>query len=309
MNECKIVMYHYVRPIKNSKYYKIKGLEIDGFKRQIEFFEKKFHFITIEELLDSAYSNKAIPKNSILLTFDDGFKDHFSHVFPILKKLNIQGCFFPVAKPIEKNLVLDVHKIHFILANTSEQNLVKEIFQSIRENKNKFSLKNPEDYFKELGIPNRFDTKETIFIKRILQRELPKELRGKITDKLFTKFVSENESEFSKNLYLTINEMNEMSESGMYFGSHTSSHEWLTHLEKDSLKNEIKESIDFLKKIQSDIQNLVICYPYGDYNENVIEEITKFGFKAGLTTEVGTAIFARENIFKLKRFDTNDFPQ
>ena len=25
-------MYHYVRPIKNSKYYKIKGLEIDGFK-------------------------------------------------------------------------------------------------------------------------------------------------------------------------------------------------------------------------------------------------------------------------------------
>ena len=80
-------MYHYVRPIKNSKYYKIKGLEIDGFKRQIEFFEKKFHFITIEELLDSAYSNKTIPKNSILLTFDDGFKDHFSHVFPILKKL------------------------------------------------------------------------------------------------------------------------------------------------------------------------------------------------------------------------------
>ena len=200
-----------------------------------------------------------------------GFIDHYENVFPILLKENIQGCFFPVAKPIEKNLVLDVHKIHFILANTSEQNLVKEIFQLISNHQIDYNLKNPEDYFKELGIPSRFDTKETIFIKRILQRELPKELRGKITDKLFTKFVSENESEFSKNLYLTINEMNEMSESGMYFGSHTSSHEWLTHLEKDSLKNEIKESIDFLKKIQSDIQNLVMCYPYGDYNENVIE--------------------------------------
>ena len=69
------------------------------------------------------------------------------------------------------------------------------------------------------------------------------------------------------------------------------------------------KSIDFLKKIQSDIQNLVMCYPYGDYNENVIEEITKFGFKAGLTTEVGTAKYTRENIFKLRRFDTNDFPQ
>ena len=119
MNECKIIMYHYVRPIKNSKYPNIRGLELDGFQRQIEFFGKNFHFINIEELLDSVYSNKTIPKNSILLTFDDGFKDHFSYVFPILKKLNIQGCFFPVAKPIEKNLVLDVHKIHFILANTS----------------------------------------------------------------------------------------------------------------------------------------------------------------------------------------------
>ena len=40
MNECKIVMYHYVRPIKNSKYPNIKGLELHGFQRQIEFFKK-----------------------------------------------------------------------------------------------------------------------------------------------------------------------------------------------------------------------------------------------------------------------------
>ena len=31
-----IVMYHYVRPIKNSKYPNIKGLEIKEFKNQIE---------------------------------------------------------------------------------------------------------------------------------------------------------------------------------------------------------------------------------------------------------------------------------
>ena len=78
------------------------------------------------ELLASFYSNTDIPKNSILLTFDDGFKDHFSYVFPILKKLNIQACFFPPSKPIEEFSVLDVHKINYILSTTSQDELIEE---------------------------------------------------------------------------------------------------------------------------------------------------------------------------------------
>ena len=50
-------------------------------------------------------------------------------------------------------------------------------------------------------------------------------------------------------------------------------------------------------------------YPYGNYNSNVIEKISEYNFKAGLTTEVGDAILNHENAFKLKRYDTNDFPQ
>ena len=38
MNKCKIVAYHYVRPIKNSQYPEIKGLELEEFKKQIEYF-------------------------------------------------------------------------------------------------------------------------------------------------------------------------------------------------------------------------------------------------------------------------------
>ena len=37
-----IVMYHYVRPIKGSKHPNIKGLELENFKKQINFFLKNF---------------------------------------------------------------------------------------------------------------------------------------------------------------------------------------------------------------------------------------------------------------------------
>ena len=41
---CKIVMYHYVRPLKSSLYPGIKGLELDGFVNQLEYLKKKFTF-------------------------------------------------------------------------------------------------------------------------------------------------------------------------------------------------------------------------------------------------------------------------
>ena len=48
MNELTIIMYHYVREIKNSKYPKIKGLEFSGFKRQLDFLENNFEIIDFE---------------------------------------------------------------------------------------------------------------------------------------------------------------------------------------------------------------------------------------------------------------------
>lgn len=51
MNQLSIVMYHYVRPIKDSAYPGIKGLEFDLFKEQIAFFRDNFHVITMEEVI------------------------------------------------------------------------------------------------------------------------------------------------------------------------------------------------------------------------------------------------------------------
>jgi peptidoglycan/xylan/chitin deacetylase (PgdA/CDA1 family) len=310
INSCKIVMYHYVRPIKNSKYPEIKGLELDGFIRQIEYFKKNFTFITAKQLLSCICEGDLLPKNSILLTFDDGLKDHFLHVFPVLQKLNIQGLFFPTAETIESKKVIDVHKIHFILANCENKNkIIDEIFTFINKNKKEYALNSPESYFKELAIPNRFDTKEVIFIKRILQRALPRRLRSQIVDYLFKKFVTEDEKSFSEELYLSYDDIHEMQESGMYFGSHGYSHEWLTYLNETELNLELKKMFEFNLKINKNNDDMIMCYPYGNHDENLIKKLTDEGYKAGLTTIVGDSTLDEKNAFLLKRFDTNDFPQ
>jgi hypothetical protein len=206
-------MYHYVRSLKNSAYPEIKGLEKTKFENQLEYFKKKFGFGDFIDIIDSTYKKNEIKKNEIILTFDDGLKDHYTTVYPLLKKMGIKGYFFPPSKPIEEKIVLDVHKIHFILASTQNKNqIVEEIFTLINKNKNIVGNKTPQEYFKELAIPNtpvsketgRFDTKEVIFIKKILQRELPLGLRNEITTNLFKKFVTKDESKFSEKLYMSL---------------------------------------------------------------------------------------------------------
>ena len=308
MTSCKIITYHYVRPIKKSKFPFIKGLEFDTFVRQIEYLKNNFNFITSQDLIDCLYDNKKIPNNSILLTFDDGLKDHFTYVFPILKKYEIQGLFFPSAKPIEDKIVLDVHKIHFILANLQDVKFtIDEIFSFMDANKEKYNLESNESYFSKLAIANNLDTKETVFIKRILQRSLPITLRTEIVDHLFRKYVTSDEQLFSTDLYLSFDEINEMKQSGMYFGSHGYSHQWLSYMTSNDLKLEIKQSLAFYKRICGNCTNLIMCYPHGDYNESVIMELKKEGFKAGLTIESGDNMLTKCDAFRLKRYDVVDF--
>ena len=65
-------MYHYVRPLKNSEYPEIKGLEVGQFQNQIEFFRKNFHFGDVNILFDSIESSSIENNDLVFLTFDDG---------------------------------------------------------------------------------------------------------------------------------------------------------------------------------------------------------------------------------------------
>jgi len=308
VNSCKIVTYHYVRPIKNSQFPEIKGLELDSFVRQIEHFKKKFNFITVEQLIDGIYNQKRIPEKSILLTFDDGLKEHYTHVFPVLRDNCIQGLFFPTSKPIDEKIVLDVHKIHFILACCNDKlDLVSDIYSLINQYKKEHNLKSPEEYFAELAIANRFDPKEIIFIKRILQRGLPSKIRSDIIDQLFSKYVRIDEKSFAEQFYLEYSDISEMRSDGMYFGSHGHTHQWFSHMNNEERAQEIRNSKKFLLKINDASDHMIMCYPHGDYNQDTIIDLRKEGFIAGLTIDVGDAILDKSEAFTIKRYDTNDF--
>jgi peptidoglycan/xylan/chitin deacetylase (PgdA/CDA1 family) len=301
-------MYHYVRPIKNSKFQGIKGLELEAFKRQLDYLIERYNVVSANQVIDAYMNGTTLPDNACWLTFDDGYKDHYKYVLPELINRKLDGAFFPPRAAIEENILLDVNSIHHILSCTDNViDLVTALNMCCRLDG--LSDESLTSYRQRFAIANRFDDADTIYVKRMLQHALPENLRNSITAKLFEDFVGISAQEFSKELYMSIDEVSELVESGMYVGSHGSRHYWLDRVSAKKQEEDITRSIEFLDHVNAATNNWVMCYPYGAYNDTTLSILKKYKASLGLTTEVRVADISHDNPYTLPRLDTNDFPQ
>lgn len=310
MSRLHIIMYHYVREIKNSKYPEIKGLEYKLFLEQLDFLQKEFQFISMEDVIETVSGRASLPERAVLLTFDDGYKDHYEFVYPELKRRGISGAFFMPARVMKESTVLDVNKIHFILATRDIKELVSEIFRKLDEaRKNGMEILSNEELYRKLAVANRWDSAETIFVKRLFQNELPENFRNKLVADLFEESVGVGESEFSKQLYLSEKEALDMKKDGMYFGLHGYEHYWLGKLSEEKQREDISKSLAYVNEIGLvPKENWVMNYPYGSYSDETIEIARSLGAVAGLGVTAKTADLAVDHVMALPRYDTNDFP-
>lgn len=303
-------MYHYVRDLQNSRFPKIKGLDIALFKEQINYLRKHYYIITMEELIESIDNQIRIPEKSVLLTFDDAYSDHYINVFPILDKYNIQGSFYAPSKAVTENTVLDVNKIHFILASAEHNSdIVYDLRNLLKVYKKEYELQDFDYYYEKLAKSNNYDSDEVAFIKRILQFELVEEIRNKIVDALFKKYVGINEKSFSRELYMNEEQLKHMLRSGQHIGSHGHNHYWWNKLSKKEMREELDLSMNFLKKIGVDMNNWTACYPYGSFDDQSIKMLKEKECKLALTTLVDIASTDKNTRFKMPRLDTNDIPK
>ena len=303
-------MYHYVRDLQNTRYPAIKGLDIRLFREQLKFFKKHYNFITAAQLIDAYENGTGLPPNSLLLTFDDAYLDHYTYAFPVLDEYKAQGLFFVPVKAIMNHEVLIVNKIHHVLAVCDKDinGLVQQVKTLLAPYEGKGGVQTFDYYFGKLAVANRFDSKEVIFVKRLLQVELQEPIRSAIINQLFVQYVNDDEAAFSRELYMSEDQLRCMLRNGMIIGSHGYDHFWLGTLTKEEQLSELTKSVDFLKGLGIDMHTLSIGYPYGSHNNDTLDLAREFGFKLGFTTKVDVATTGYDSL-TIPRLDTNDFPK
>lgn len=307
MSKVSIVMYHYVRNIRISRYPNIKGLEYDLFKEQVEWMSKNYQFVTVEDIIGCYETGESLPSNAMLLTFDDGYIDNYTYCLPVLKKYHIQGVFYIPGKTFTENKLLDVNKIHFILACAKKEDLYLDLVNAIVRNQDKYQLESIENLYSKYAVKNRWDDKQTIFIKRMLQTALPETLRNEVSSELFKKYVGIEESQFAEELYMNRDQIKFLRDSGMFIGLHGYDHYWLANLKYEKMKEDIDKALVAMEGIV-DPQKWILNYPYGSYNDDIISYIEQAGCKLSMTTEVGIADTDINSRYLLPRLDTNDYP-
>jgi len=307
-SNCSIVMYHYVRPLKDSKFSKLKALEFSDFEKQLDYLADHYNFVTPSQVINSIDGISSLPKNAALLTFDDGYKDHYNYVFPALKSRGIKGVFFPPTGAVYENKLLDVNRLHFVLASSEIEVLINRLEDIIKNSSSAQQLKTIDEYRNFFWKRGRYDSANINYFKKMLQHALPEEFRSAVAKQLFAEYVDPDESLFAQKLYMNPSELKEMKESGMEIGSHGHNHYWLEKIDLNQQIYDIERSLAFLRKEDLLSDRYWFCYPYGSNNETTRQILKERGCIAAVTCEPTIAKCDQNNSLTLARLDTNDIP-
>lgn len=289
------VMYHYVRPIKTSRWPRIRGLELDDFKSQLSYLKRHYTIVSLPEVIN-ALDGGEIPDNACLLTFDDGYLDHYQHVFPLLHDAKVSGAFFPIGRSVAERWVADVNKIHFIIHESGSHMKWLVAMCEARAGHGP-------------GAAGRFDDADTSFVKRTLQDN-----PGMVAD-AYQVIGNVSEQGFGEDLYMTTAQIKEMAASCMHFGVHGWNHVRFSRMTEAEQAADLDASIAFMRGLGVLPDRWAMAYPYGDLSDftaMTMELAEQRGCAAAFTTISSVANLSKDKVnfnMALPRLDTNDIPR
>jgi len=266
-------------------------VSMTNFEKQISFLKKNYHIISGEKLRDIINENEPMPNRSCMITFDDGWKDNYTHAYSILRKHDVPAVIFVSTDYIGTNNIFWHERLQNYLLNCSENIL------------NLGSIKNLEKWPIEIKDMISGIIKADIKDKQNKINELITALKKYKPDK-----INELNNELSKiiisgeikePLMLSWGQLKEMSQHNIHVGSHTRSHAILTQVSDKKVIEELKESKDILEKKLG--RSIFYCsFPNGNYNESIMRVAKETNYLASFACLRGK-IFSKDNRYEIKR--------
>lgn len=84
-----------------------KGNELripkEKFRQQMQYLkDNKYTTLSLDEFYNFLVNNNPVPNKSVIITFDDGYKDNYENAFPILKEFGFRATIFVITSTIDK---------------------------------------------------------------------------------------------------------------------------------------------------------------------------------------------------------------
>lgn len=248
----------------------LDGMLPSVFFAQMEYLAKFTTVLPLSEVVGHLEARESLPPWTVVITFDDGYRDNYENAFPILKKFGLSATFFLASDFIGTGKII-WHDQVFSSFNTASC----PSFYLPEVNRH-FDLKNDQS------------RREAEFLTRTILRRLSETDREKRVKDL-QQDLGATVIASKPDLMLQWEHVREMAKENMSFGSHSVTHPILTMLPHFRVFEELTLS---KKKIEDELGSPVdfFAYPNGmerDFNQRIQEMAQDAGYRAALTTVYG----------------------
>ena len=299
-----ILVYHSVQDIPErtgpESCFMAMGMVVEKnrFEAQMGYLSQYATVVGLEEVAASLSCRKPLPPDAVAITFDDGFRDNFTIVAPILRKYGFKAAFFPIGSSITSSGSPWPHGLYRILDEMESK---------------PFRIDIP-------GFPrisgNRLGASEKLRLARRLRLILEALQAGEREAAI--RRISDAHG-FSPGiagcagLFMTDAELRLLAREGHTIGAHTMNHCRLTGLSAREAAEEIKLSRECIATFGAS-GFTAFAYPYGSHDSIVRHVVQQQGFTCALTTAEGlndrkTDPFALQRIyignFGIAEFETH----
>jgi len=253
-------------------------------KTIVSYKQKGYDLISLDELQNRLISDNKKGKKFVCFTLDDGYEDNYTQAYSVFKKHNCPFAIylttdFPDYKALMWWYVLEDILIHY----------------------DKIILGDGSEY-----ICNTFELKNQVFriVREIIFALQTDNMEVKL-DELFANY-SYSFVEIAKKNALDWKQIIELSKDTLCtIGSHTVTHAALDKLNDIQAYKELQQSKETIEK---HINNSVMhfAYPYGRVSDEVVEMISKIGYKTA-TLANGGNIRNKGQINQIKRVQLTEY--
>lgn len=88
-----VLEYHYINNDQGSSLF----VRPENFERQMKYLKQhQYHVISLDEFIEGRRQGKSFPRNTVVITFDDGREDNYTAAYPILKKYGFPATIFVI---------------------------------------------------------------------------------------------------------------------------------------------------------------------------------------------------------------------
>lgn len=279
----KVAVLTYHRICNKNYDWSLNPLPVKSFKEHLKFLTDSYNIISLDDLVDLVIKREPIHEKTVVLTFDDGYKDNYTNAYPLLQKYEIPATIYLTSKLIGTGELVWADKVGYILYNSQEDQI-------------------KIDGLGEYDLSSKFEKYQTFFELKKKLVNLTELEKSSFIDKLVNLCQVEIPTDVGCELMLSWDEVKEMNENNIDFGAHTINHPVLPKLTHEEAKWEIMESKKVLEEnLQQEVNHF--SYPYGTFNQDVINITKELNFKSAVTLDQNLINTRKDDLYSLSRMD------